>query len=249
MRRAWFVVAREWRDYFASPLAYVLIAVFVLVQAGLFYFIGYPIGPVPMPGLWDGGQASLLTLFTWLPLSLALVVPAVTMGLWAEERRGGTEELMLTYPLKAWEWVLGKFIAAWSVVTFAVVLVTLPVAWTVAGLGPLDLSTVVLGLMGSAALVAAYTALAMCASALTSEQLVAFLIGSLILGGLWLLRMLVGYAPAGLAGWLEAASPQSHFLDTAARGVWVAADGLYFAGIAVAGLYWNTLILERRRLQ
>ena len=249
MKRAWLVLAREWRDYFASPLAYVLIGVFVFVQAGLFYFIGYPIGPVPMPGLWDGGQASLLTLFTWLPLSLALVVPAVTMGVWAEERRGGTEELMLTYPLKPWEWVLGKFLAAWSVVMLAVVLVTLPVAYTVSGLGALDGSTVWMGLIGSAGLVAAYTALSMCASALTSEQLVAFLVASLVLGGLWLLRMLVGYLPAGIAGWLEVASPQSHFLDTAARGVWVTADAVYFLGLAAVGLFWNTLLLERRRLQ
>ena len=249
MKRAWFVLAREWRDYFSSPLAYVLIAVFVLVQSGLFYFIGYPIGPVPMPGLWDGGQASLLTLFTWLPLSLALVVPAVTMGVWAEERRGGTEELMLTYPLKPWEWVVGKFLAAWSVVMLAVIMVTLPVAYTVAGLGALDWSTVWIGLLGASGLVAAYTALAMCASALTSEQLVAFLVASLVLGGLWLLRMLVGYLPSNLAGWLESASPQSHFLDTAARGVWVTADAVYFLGLAAVGLFWNTLLLERRRLQ
>ncbi|HRV81329.1 MAG TPA: ABC transporter permease, partial [Planctomycetota bacterium] len=122
MSRAWTVFRREWAAYFASPLAFVLIGVFVLVQAALFFYIGYPIGPVPLPGLWDGGQANLLTLFTWLPLSLALIIPALTMGAWAEERRAGTEELLLTYPLRPWEWVLGKFLASWAVVMLLVVM-------------------------------------------------------------------------------------------------------------------------------
>ncbi|MEZ6005744.1 MAG: ABC transporter permease [Planctomycetota bacterium] len=249
MKRAWFVARREWSAYFSSPLAYVLVLVFTLVQAGLFYFIGYPIAPVPLPGLWDGGQASLLTLFTWLPLSLAVVVPAWTMGAWAEERRGGTEELMLTWPLRPWEWVLGKFLASWSLLSLVAGLLVLPIAFSVHGLGDLDWSTVWVGWIGASLLIAAYTALALCCSALTSEQLVAFLVGSLLLGLLWLLRMLVGLAPSGLAGLLEAASPQSHFLDTAARGVWVWADALYFLLLTAAGLVWNTVLLERRRLQ
>ena len=249
MSRALLVLRREWSGYFSSPLAYVLIAVFVVVQALLFYYIGYPVGPIPLPGLWDGGQASLLTLFTWLPLSLALVIPALTMGAWAEERRAGTEELLLTFPLKPWEWVLGKFLAAWSVTMLLVLMVTLPVAITVSGLGDLDWSTVGVGLVGAAGLVAAYSALALCCSALTSEQLVAFLISTLVLGSLWLLRMLVSFAPASMAGLLEVAAPQSHFLDTAARGVLVPSDLVYFLLLMLAGLVWNTLLLERRRLQ
>ena len=249
MIRSWYVLRREWSGYFSSPLAYVLIAVFVVVQSMLFFFIGYPIGPVPLPGLWDGGQASLLTLFTWLPLSLALVIPALTMGAWAEERRAGTEELLLTFPLKPWEWVLGKFLAAWSVVMLLVLMVTLPLAVTVSGLGDLDWSTVSVGLLGAAGLVAAYCALALGCSALTAEQLVAFLISTLVLGSLWLLRMLVSFAPANLASFLEQASPQAHFLDTAARGVLVASDAVYFLLLMGAGLVWNTVLLERRRLQ
>ena len=249
MKRMGTVFQREWAGYFASPLAYVLILVFVVVQAALFFFIGYPIGPVPLPGLWDGGQASMLTLFTWLPLSLALVIPALTMGAWAEERRAGTEELLLTYPLKPWEWVLGKFLAAWSVMMLVLLILIIPTAVTVDGLGDLDWSTVVVGLLGSAGLVAAYVSLALCCSALTSEQLVAFLLSSLVLGSLWLLRMLVAYAPAGMAGILEQASPQAHFLDTAARGVLVGADLVYFLLLMLSGIVWNTVLLERRRLQ
>ncbi|MFT7077829.1 MAG: ABC-2 type transport system permease protein, partial [Planctomycetota bacterium] len=77
---------RELRSAFESPVAYVAIALFVLVLPALFFFLGYPVGRVPLPGLWEGGQASLIVLFHWLPLLLALVVPALTMGSWSEER-------------------------------------------------------------------------------------------------------------------------------------------------------------------
>ncbi len=249
MKRAAIVCRRELRATFESPLAYVLIVIFVLTQAALFYFIGYPVGQAPLPGLWDGGWASLLTLYTWLPLSLALLIPALTMGAWAEERRGGTEELLLTYPLRTWELVMGKFMASWSVVLMLILLLVVPTAITVMGLGELDTATVFLGFLGAAGLAAAYTALALCCSALTSEQLVAFLVSCLVLGCLWMLRMLVGYLPASLAPLLEQASPQAHFLDTAARGVLDLRDVVYFVALTATGLVLNTVLLERRRLQ
>ncbi|MBL4771558.1 MAG: hypothetical protein JKY61_10550 [Planctomycetes bacterium] len=124
-----------------------------------------------------------------------------------------------------------------------------PTALTVAGLGDLDMATVVLGFLGAAGLSSAYTALSLCCSALTSEQLVAFLVSCLMLGCLWMLRMLVGFMPAGLAPLLEQASPQAHFLDTAARGVFDLRDVVYFAALTVTGLVLNTVLLERRRLQ
>ncbi|MCP5024523.1 MAG: ABC transporter permease subunit [bacterium] len=249
MKSAAIVCRRELRATFESPLAYVLIVIFVLTQAALFYFIGYPVGQAPLPGLWDGGWASLLTLYTWLPLSLALLIPALTMGAWAEERRGGTEELLLTYPLRPWELVMGKFMASWSAVLMLILLLVVPTAITVMGLGELDIATVILGFLGAAGLAAAYTALALCCSALTSEQLVAFLVSCLVLGCLWMLRMLVGYLPASLAPLLEQASPQAHFLDTAARGVLDLRDVVYFVALTATGLVLNTVLLERRRLQ
>ncbi|MDF1837939.1 MAG: ABC transporter permease subunit, partial [Planctomycetota bacterium] len=159
------------------------------------------------------------------------------------------EELLLTYPLRTWELVLGKFMASWTVVMLLILLLVIPTAITVMGLGDLDMSTVVLGFLGTGGLAAAYTALALCCSALTSEQLVAFLVSCLLLGCLWMLRMLVGYMPAGLAPFLEQASPQAHFLDTAARGVLDLRDVVYFMLLTLTGLVLNTVLLERRRLQ
>ena len=161
MTRTLAVFKREMRSAFESPIAYVTIALFVLVLDGLFFFIGFPIGRVPLPGLWEGGQASLIVLFTWLPLLLAFLIPALTMRAWAEERRSGTEELLLTYPLRTGEVVAGKFLAAWALVVLLVALSVLPVAATVASLGPLDWSTVWVGLVGAALLGAGYVAVAL----------------------------------------------------------------------------------------
>jgi ABC-2 type transport system permease protein len=247
MSRTLAVARRELRASFESPVAYVTIALFVLTLDGLFFFIGYPIGPVPLPGLWDGGQATLIVLFTWLPLLLALLVPAITMSSWAEERRAGTEELLLTYPLRTSAVVVGKFLAAWSFVALLVTAAVLPVALTVSRLGALDWSTVWVGLAGAFLLSAGYVALALLVSACTQEQLLAFLVGAILLSLLWLLRMLVGVLPADLAGTLEYACPSTHFLASSARGVIDLRDGVYFFLFVALGLYGNVVVVERRR--
>ncbi|MEE8469599.1 MAG: ABC transporter permease [Planctomycetota bacterium] len=247
MTRTLAIFRRELRSSFESPIAYVTIAVFVCVLDGLFFFLGFPVGRAPLPGLWEGGQASLIVLFTWLPLLLAFLVPALTMGTWAEERRAGTEELLLTYPLRTLEVVLGKFLASWSLVVLLVTLAVLPVAWTVSGLGDLDWATVWVGLFGATLLGAGYVALAQLISSVTSEQLVAFLLGSLALGLLWLLRMLVGVLPAGLAEAVEYACPSTHFLGSAARGVLDLGDVIYFGLFVLFGLAANGIVIERRR--
>jgi gliding motility-associated transport system permease protein len=243
----WALLRRELRASFESPIAYVTIGLFVLVLDGLYFFLGYPVGRLPLPGLWEGGQASLLVLFTWLPLLLAFLVPALCMGSWAEERRAGTEELLLTYPLRTSQVVLAKFLASWLLVIALIVLAVLPVAWTVSGLGELDWSTVWVGLAGAGLMGAGYVALAQFVSACTGEQLVAFLLGCLTLGGLWLLRMLVAVLPPGLAASLEYACPSSHFLDSAARGVLDARDGVYFLSLVAFGLTLAGIVVERRR--
>lgn len=247
MMRTLAIFRREMRASFESPVAYVTISLFVIVLAGLFFFLGYPIGRVPLPGLWEGGQATLIVLFTWLPLLFAFLIPALTMAAWAEERKDGTEELLLTYPLRTGEVVLGKFLAAWSLVALLVVLTVLPVAAAVAGIGPLDWSTVWVGMFGAVLLGGGYVAIALLMSACTQEQLVAFLFGSLVLGTLWLLRMLVGVLPAAFARGIEYACPSTHFLESAALGVFDLRDVVYFALLVVFGLYMNVVVVERRR--
>ncbi len=246
----WRVLAftrRELRSAFESPVAYVAIGLFVVVLPALFFFLGYPVGQVPLPGLWEGGQASLIVLFHWLPLLLAFVVPGLAMGTWAEERRGGTEELLLTYPVRTGAIVLGKFLATWILTVLMVSLAVLSAAVTVAALGDLDWGTVWVGLFGAALMSAAYVAIAQFLSGLSAEQLVAFLAGALLLGFLWALPLFVRVFPGGIAAFLETASPAPHFLGSAARGVIDLVDVAYFVLLTAVGLVAGTLVIERRR--
>lgn len=238
---------RELRSAFESPVAYVAIGLFVLVLPALFFFLGYPVGVVPLPGLWEGGQASLIVLFHWLPLLLAFVVPALCMGSWAEERRGGTEEVLLTYPVSVGAVVAGKFLASWVLTVLMVALAVLSAALTVAMLGDLDWGTVWVGLVGAAFLSAAYVAVAQFLSAVSAEQLVAFLLGGLTLGVAWSLPLFVRILPGGLAEVLEGASPAQHFLGSAARGVVDLADLVYFTLVTLLGLGLNVVVVEGRR--
>jgi ABC-2 type transport system permease protein len=223
------------------------LTLFVLSLAGLFFFVGYPVGPAPLPGLWSGGQASLATLFSWLPLLFAFFVPALAMTTWSLERSSGTEELLLTHPVRTREVVVGKFLAIWFIIALLASSAVIPIAITVAFLGDLDWSTVGVGLCGALMLGAAYAALALCISAATAEPLVAYLLGALLLLSLWLLRMLVDVFPGAMAATLEYASPTSHFLESAARGVFDPRDAVYFASLVLAGLYLNVVMVERRR--
>jgi ABC-2 type transport system permease protein len=238
---------RELRSSFESPVAYVAIGLFVIVLPALFFFLGYPVGRTPLPGLWEGGQASLIVLFHWLPLLLALVVPALSMGTWAEERRSGTEELLLTYPVRTGSIVVGKFLATWILTMLMIVLAVLSAAVTVATLGDLDWNTVWAGLFGAAMLSAAYVAVAQLLSGVSSEQLVAFLLAALVLGLLWALPLFVRILPGGAATALSAASPTTHFLGSAALGVLDLSDAVYFALLTALGLVGNGLVVERRR--
>lgn len=247
MTRCLAVLRRELRAAFDSKVAYVTIALFVLALDGLFFFVGYPIGPVPLPSLFEGRQATLFVLFSWLPLLLAVLVPALTMSRWADERRLGTEELLLTYPVRTVEIVAGKFLAAWLLLGVLLATAVLPVAVAVGSIGPLDWASVWVGLGGAWGLAGAYAALTLFVSACTAEQLVAFLVGGIVLGLLWLLRFLVGVLPAEHAVALEYACPSTHFLGSAARGVVDLRDLVYFGSFVALGLALNVLAVERRR--
>lgn len=247
MMRIFAVLRRELGAMFESPVTYVALALFVVVLPLLFFLVGYPVGRQPLPGLFEGQQANLIVLFTWLPLLLALLVPALSMSAWAEERRSGTEELLLTWPVRASEVVVGKFGARFLLLALMVAVAVIPSAVAVAALGDLDWATVWVGLGGAIALAAAYGALALWVSALVQEQLAAFLLGAALLVGLWALELAVTLLPAQLAAALHYAAPSSHFLDSAALGVVDVRDGIYFALFVVFGLVLNVVAVERRR--
>lgn len=247
MRQVLAITGRELRAAFESPVAYATILIFVLVSAGLFYLVGMPIGGMPLPSLWEGGEASLVVLLAWMPLSLGLLVPALCMGSWTEERRAGTEELFLTFPLRASQLVMGKFLAHTVIVSLLLLLTVLPIAWTVETLGDLDRGTALVGLLGAMLLGAAYVSLALLVSACATDPLVAFLLSALLLLGLWLVRMVVELFPADLAESIDGLTPGAHFMGSAVRGVLDGGDLVYGLTLICAALLLNTWVVEGRR--
>lgn len=241
------VVRRELGAALDTPSAWVAAAAFALALQSLFFFAGYPIGDLRFPGLWEGRVASLAVLFAWLPPLFAVLAPAFTMGAWAEERRSGTEELLLTWPIATWQVVIGKFVAAWLLLMVATFVGAAPAALVVAALGPLDWGTVASGAIGVALLGAGCVAVGLVVSAATREQLVAFLLSALVLAGAWSVSLFLRVVPGAVAEWFYLVSPQAHFLDSAARGVLDSADLIYGATLVVLALVVNWRMVEARR--
>lgn len=241
------VLRRELGAAIDAPSAWVAAGAFALALQTLFFFAGYPIGDLRFPGLWEGRVASLAVLFAWLPPLYAVLAPAFTMGAWAEERRGGTEELLLTWPIATWQVVLGKFLAAWALLMGTTLVAALPAAIVVASLGPLDWGTAFSGAIGAALLGAGCVAVGLVVSAAAREQLVAFLLSALVLAGAWSVALFLRVVPGELAEWFYLVSPQAHFLDSAARGIFDTADLVYHLTLTALALLVNWRMVEVRR--
>jgi len=247
VRGASAVFRRELGAYLGSPVAWVVCILFVLVLHGLWFFLGYPIGDLRLPAFWAGRIASLDTLYAWLPPLFGILAPALTMGSWAEERRSGTDELLLAQPVRLREIVLGKFAASWLLIASVCTIAVLPAAGMVALVGPLDRGTVVGGLLGAWMLAAVCVAVGQLASALSSEDLVAFLLSAVVLLGLWSAGLFVRVLPAPAAEVAWYVSPSLHFLESGARGLLDARDLVYHGLFAAGALLATTAILEGRR--
>src|SRR5678815_2238948 len=159
------IAKRELGGYFASPVAYVFIVIFLLLT-GFFTFMA--------GGFFERGEASLVSFFLWHPWLYLFLVPSVGMRLWSEERRMGTMELLLTMPITAWQAIIGKFLASWIFLIIALVL-TFPVVITVGYLGDPDVGEIISGYVGSALLAGAYLAVTCFTSALTRNQVISFI--------------------------------------------------------------------------
>jgi ABC-2 type transport system permease protein len=164
------ILRREFASYFATPLAYVFIVIF-LVLAGVCTF--------SLGSLFESGQADLAPLFRFLPWLYLFLVPAVSMRLWAEERKSGSIELLLTQPVTLWQAVLGKFFAAWIFVGIALAL-TFPSWITINYLGNPDNGAVFAGYLGAFIMAGAYLAVGSCMSALTNNQVIAFVLTAVV---------------------------------------------------------------------
>src|ERR1041385_4278540 len=175
------VAKRELSGYFASPIAFVFIVIFLLLS-GFFTFM--------VAGFFENGEATLATFFVWLPWLYLFLVPAVGMRMWSEERRLGTIELLLTMPITPWQAILGKFIASWIIIAIALAL-TFPVVITVNYLGNPDNGVIFASYIGSLLMAGAYLSVSAMTSAMTRNQVVSFILAVVIC----LVLILAGFPP------------------------------------------------------
>jgi ABC-2 type transport system permease protein len=238
------VAKRELSAYFTSPLAYVFIVIF-LVLTGLFTFI-------VRPSLWDRGEATLAgTFFFWHPWFYLFLVPAVGMRLWAEERRVGTLELLLTMPITAWQAIAGKFLASWLFLGLALAL-TFPVVITVNYLGQPDNGVIFAAYVGSWLMAGAYLAISCLTSAMTRAQVVSFIVSVvacffLILAGFQpVVDALQGWASPGLVELVTSLSFITHF-EGFQKGILDSRDVIYFLSIIGFSLFTTGVILRSHR--
>jgi gliding motility-associated transport system permease protein len=236
------IAKREISGYFASPVGYVFIVIFLLL-AGFFTFM--------VGGFFERGQASLEGFFAWHPWLYLFLVPAVGMRMWSEERRLGTIELLLTMPVTPWQAILGKFLAAWVVVIVALAL-TFPLVITVNYLGHPDNGIIAAGYVGSILLAGAYLSIAAMTSAMTRNQVVSFILSVvlclfLILAG-WppVTDLLVRWANPWFVQGISAFSVMTHF-DAIQKGVLDSRDILYFISVIVFCLFTTSVILRAHR--
>jgi ABC-2 type transport system permease protein len=236
------IAKRELGGYFASPVAYVFIIIFLLLTGFFTFMVGR---------FFDRGEASLVAFFLWHPWLYLFLVPAVGMRLWSEERRQGTLELLLTLPVSPWQAIVGKFLASWVFLALALAL-TFPMVITVAYLGDPDMGVIFCGYLGSFLMAGAYLSITSMTSAMTRNQVVSFIVSVviclfLILAG-WppVLDMLIRWASPGLVDTVAAFSVVTHF-DSAQRGVIDSRDLIYFASIIVFSLFTTGVIIRNHR--
>ncbi len=242
LRNVWTIAKRELTGYFNSPVAYVFIVIFLLLNGFFTFMLG---------GFFERGEATLNSFFTWHPWLYLFLVPAAGMRLWAEERRVGTLELLLTMPIAPWEAIVGKFVACWAFLALALAL-TFPVVFTVGFLGSPDFGTILAGYVGSLLLAGAYLAVTVMTSALTRNQVISFILSVvicffLILCG-WepVTNLLVRWAPDWFVNTVAAFSVMPHFAGFQ-RGVVDLRDLVFFASVMVFSLFSTSVILRGLR--
>ena len=234
MTAALTVAKREIRTYFNSPIAYIVITVFMLLSGYLFF-----------SSLFLARQAELRSYFNLMPLLLSFIVPAMAMRLIAEEKGSGSLEMLITMPVRDWQVIVGKFLAGMALLA-AMVGLTLFYAVTVMLVGPLDKGPAIGGYLGILLVGGAYMAIGVMASTLTRNQIVAFIIGFAISFSLYLFYRLVPFMPESLRPMLAYLSVESHF-DGMSRGIIDSRDVIYYLSVMVVSLVIATVSLESRK--
>ena len=243
MRTTLTIARREFRSYFDSPLAYVVICLGLVMLGFTFFYLN--------GGFWQADRASLQQLFIWAPRGLSfLIVPVVTMRLLAEERRSGTLEMLITLPVKDHEVILGKFLGAWGLVLVLIATTALyPIMMFKAPwhLGALDMGPVYSGYLGLVLYSAAAVSIGLLLSALTESQVIAFFLTWVLLVGLSFMGLLVEGAPSGLFRDVVSFISFDTRLAPFARGQIITRDIVYFLSITAGCLMAAFRALERRK--
>jgi ABC-2 type transport system permease protein len=236
------IIKRELASYFESPVAYVFMVVFLMLIGFLTFFVSR---------FYESGQADLRGFFFWHPWMFLILVPASAMRLWAEERRAGTIETLLTLPVTVTQVILGKFLAAWIFIGLIVAL-TFPIVLTTVYLGAPDRGAIIGGYIGSLLLAGAYLSVGMLTSALTRNQVISFVLSLviclfLLLAG-WppVTDLMVRWAPEWLVRGVAAFSFMPHY-EAFQKGVLDLRDFAYYFSVMIFMLFGTHLVLENRK--
>ena len=237
------IMRRELRSYFATPLAYVFIVIFLAMSSAFTFFLG---------NFYERGQADLASFFTFHPWLFLFLVPALSMRLWAEERKSGSIELLMTLPVEVWQAVVGKFLAAWAFTGLAIAL-TFPIWITVNYLGSPDNGVILAAYVGSFFMAGGFLAVGACISATTKNQVIAFILSVvvcflLLLAGFDLVLDWFSWAPQPLVDAVASLSFLTHFTNIS-KGVIDLRDVVYFGLLIATCLYANTIVLHLKKAE
>ena len=233
MRQVIHIFRKEFSAYFISPIAYIVISIFLLVT-GWFFFTTFFLF----------NQANLRTFYTLLPIVFAFVIPAITMRLISEEFNIGSDEILLTMPVTYADVIIGKFLASVALI-MTMLLPTLAYPLTVSFMGQLDWGPVVGGYVGAVFMGAAFSAVGLFASALTRNQIIAFIIGLAICFTLTLIDKMLFFLPQSLLGVFSYLGADFHFQNIA-KGIIDSRDILYFISVCFVGLFAAHLALNQK---
>lgn len=233
MRQVMNIASREFRDYFISPIAYIVISIFLLVT-GWFFFTTFFLY----------NQADLRNFFNLLPPTLSFIIPAITMRLFSEERNVGSYETLLTLPVTFRDIILGKFFAAVLLVSMMLA-PTLFYALCISTIGTLDWGPVIGGYLGAVLLGAAFCAIGLFASSLTRNQIIAFIVAMAFCFMLTTIDRMLFFFPQSTLAVLGYLGAGSHFQNIA-RGIIDSRDIIYFLSVVFVGLYCTALVMEEK---
>ncbi len=244
MKNLWSITKRELASYFATPVAYVFIVIFLLLAGFLTFQVG---------DFYAREQADLMPFFTWHPWLYLFLIPAVSMRLWAEERKTGTIELLMTLPITLPQAILGKFLAAWMFAGVALLL-TFPIWITVNLLGDPDNGAILAGYAGSLLMAGGFLAIGSAVSAITKNQVIAFVISVVICFAFLLsafpgfLDFFSGWTPDVILDAIGSFSFTSHF-EGISKGLIDLRDLVFFGSVIAFFLFLNALILEAKKAE